>query len=469
MTLDQETCRRALAAHDSRFDGIFFVGVSSTGIYCRPVCPAKTPKPENCTFYGTHAAAEAAGYRPCLRCRPEIAPGRSNVDAVQAWAKAAVRRIEEGALAEQSIAELAEEMGISERHLRRVVQTEFGVSPIALGQTQRLLTAKQLLADTHLSVGEIAFASGFKSLRRFNALFVSRYGFAPSRIRKRTKQVSDTIICDLAYRPPFNWEAMLRFLEGRAATGVEAVIGNAYMRTVQIKNHAGWVAVVPHPSKAALRVRASSVLAPVLPPLLARLKRLFDLAAEPHRIQEALGDLAKDPGLRVPGAFDGYEIAVRAILGQQVSVHAASVIAGKFAMAFGEPAETPYAELTRFSPSPASVALLQPEQIAETGIIRSRANAIVELARAVVAKQVVLRPGADVEATMAGLCALPGIGPWTAEYISMRALAWPDAFPSSDLGIRKALGMVSAGQAEAIAEAWRPWRSYAAMHLWSTL
>lgn len=469
MTLDWETCRRALSAHDGRFDGLFFVGVSSTGIYCRPVCPTKTPKPENCTFYGSAAAAEAAGYRPCLRCRPELAPGRSAVDAVHTWAKAAVRRIEEGALTEQSIAELAREMGISERHLRRVVQSEFGVSPVELAQTQRLLTAKQLLADTTLSMGEIALASGFSSIRRFNALFVSRYGMAPSRVRKRSRKLSDVVTCELGFRPPYNWPAMLGFLEARAAVGVESVTVERYCRTVEIQGRQGWITVELHPRKSALTIGLSASLAPVLPVLLKRVKRLFDLSAEPCRIEEALGSIVRDPGLRLPGAFDGFEIAVRAILGQQVSVQAASVIAGKFATAFGEPFDCPIPQLRQISPSPARIAALTVDQVAEVGIIRSRAHAIIELARALVEKRLDLRPGVDVERTVSALCQIPGIGPWTAEYVAMRALGWPDAFPASDLGLRKALGGASEKEALTTAETWRPWRSYAAIHLWSTL
>jgi AraC family transcriptional regulator of adaptative response / DNA-3-methyladenine glycosylase II len=409
------------------------------------------------------------------------------VDAVNAWARAAVRRIEDGALGEMSLAELALELGISDRHLRRVVQSEYGVSPVELAQTQKLLTAKRLLTDTDLPIGEVALASGFSSVRRFNSLFIERYRLTPSRLRRKGGASGrDSIVCEVSYRPPLDWCGLLEFIAGRASCGVEAVDGTAYMRTVSLKGKTGWIRVTPNlgtrsaglgtdPSttrvvKSTLKVEVSNSLATVLPEVLVRVRRLFDLSAEPCAIAEVLGnELVQDPGIRVPGAFDGFEIAVRAILGQQVSVHAASVIAGKFTQAFGEVIETPYPALNRLTPPASKIAALDPSDVAATGIIASRARAIVALAKAVVDKEVALRPGADAAATMERLCKIPGIGPWTAEYIAMRALSWPDAFPASDLGIRKALDMCTEREALARAEAWRPWRSYAAMHLWRTL
>jgi AraC family transcriptional regulator of adaptative response / DNA-3-methyladenine glycosylase II len=422
---------------------------------------------------------------------------------VNAWARAAVRRIEDGALGEMSLEELARELGISDRHLRRVVQSEYGVSPVELAQTQKLLTAKRLLTDTDLPIGEVALASGFSSIRRFNALFSERYNLTPTKLRKKGAPTGrDSIVCEVGYRPPLDWCGLIEFMAARASCGVEALDGTAYLRTVSIKGKQGWIRVTPGPvdrTKAldvprhVLRVELSTSLAPVLPEVLVRVKRLFDLSAEPCAIAEALGDLCQDPSVRVPGAFDGFEIAVRAILGQQVSVQAATVIAGKFAQAFGEPIETPYPQLSRIFPSAAKVAILDPNDIAATGIINTRARAIVALAQAIVDKEIVLRPGADVEATMERLCKVPGIGPWTAEYVAMRALSWPDAFPATDLGIKKALAKINSSttrphppagtspvsgkesamptekEALAQAEAWRPWRSYAAMHLWRTL
>lgn len=469
MRLDPAVCHAALDAHDPRFDGLFFVGVTSTGIYCRPICPARTPKRENRTFHPSAAAAEAAGFRPCLRCRPETAPGRSSVDAIAAWARAAVRRIEDGALTEQSVPELAEELGISDRHLRRVIQHEFGVSPVELAQTHRLLTAKRLLTDTRLPLGEVALASGFSSVRRFNALFSERYRLTPTHIRKKGKP-EDTVTCELPYRPPLDWKWLIDFVGFRACCGVEARDGDSYLRTVSLKNHKGWIRVGHHPTKNALKVEMSEDLAHVLPEVLTRVKRIFDLHAEPQTIVEALGPLAaENPGLRIPGAFDGFELAVRAILGQQVSVQAACVIAGRFMQAFGEPIETAFPALNKIAPTPARIAQLEPETIAEQGIIKSRAKAIVALAQKVAAKEIVLRPGVDVDATIEKLCQVPGIGPWTAHYVAMRALGYPDAFPHGDVALKKALGASTEKDVLCAGENYRPWRAYAAIHLWHSL
>lgn len=471
MKLNTDTCYQALVSRDSRFDGAFFVGVSSTGIYCRPVCPAKTPLQKNCNFFVSAAAAERAGYRPCLRCRPELAPGNAQVDAVSRLASAAASRIEDGALSEGEMSTLAAELGISERHLRRVVQSEFGVSPVELAQTQRLLLAKRLLTDTNLPITEVAFASGFASLRRFNALFKARYRMNPTDLRKtRSEEVTpETLHCELAYRPPLEWSAMISFLAGRSSCGVEAVQGKRYLRTVRMGKHAGWIAVEPAPNKNALRIELPVTLAPTLLPLLARIKRLFDLSADPEAIAARLGPLAATPGLRVPGAFDGFEMATRAILGQQISVKAAVTLSGRLAQAFGTPIATPFAELTHLAPTPERLAEVDSEEIISLGIVTARAKAIQALAQAVVEGSLRLEPGGNIELTLAHLKELPGIGEWTAQYIAMRALSWPDAFPHTDLGIYKALNEFNPKRVLELAEAWRPWRAYAVMHLWKSL
>ena len=477
MKLDTASCYQALLTHDARFDGAFFVGVSTTRIYCRTVCTAKTPKPDRCTFYPSAATAEAAGYRPCLRCRPELAPGRAQIDAGDRLAGAAAGRIEEGALTEGSVADLARELGVGERHLRRVIAREFGVSPVQLAQTQRLLLAKRLLTDTDLSIGEIAFASGFSSLRRFNALFRERYRLNPTRLRKSRPAgtAPDTLVCEIGYKPPLDWEALLTFLVSRASCGVEAWDEGRYLRTVQIGERRGWLAAAPCPNPLApdrptLRVELSATLAPVLRPVLTRVKRLFDLAADPVVIAAHLGPLAETrPGLRVPGAFDGFEMAVRAILGQQVSVKAASTLAGHFAAAFGDPLETPFVALTHLAPTARRVAGEEPAALIALGILPTRAHSILALARAVTEGRIRLEPGGDVEAAMSKLQALPGIGEWTAQYIALRALGWPDAFPHTDLGIMTALGEKNPKRILEMADRWRPWRSYAAMHLWKSL
>jgi AraC family transcriptional regulator of adaptative response / DNA-3-methyladenine glycosylase II len=475
MLLDSNQCYRALVAHDSRFDGRFFVGVETTGIYCRPVCRARTPHKHNCTFYPSAAAAEAEGFRPCLRCRPELAPGYAVVDANGRLAQSAARLIEDGRLQDASLAELAKNLEVTDRHLRRVFQQEFGVSPVDYAQTQRLLLAKRLLTDTDLSVLDVAMASGFASLRRFNDLFRTRYRMTPGELRRTSpkRAVTSSLTFDLAYRPPYDWDAMLAFLGKRAIAGVEAVDARRYRRTVRVrgaKHASGWIEVSPSPRRSALRVVVSASLASALPAVLARVKNLFDLACHPEEVAQALGPIAQaHPGLRLPGAVDGFEIAVRAILGQQVTVKAATTIAARFAKTFGTPFETPHPGLDTLFPTAAEVATLEPPAIAAQGIIAARARAIVELARALTRARLSLEPTANVEATLAALEALPGIGPWTAQYIAMRALAWPDAFPHPDVAVLKAMKHTQPRPALAASEAWRPWRAYAVLHLWKSL
>ena len=489
MLLDPEQCYRALRTHDARFDGRFFVGVGTTRIYCRPVCSARTPHRHNCRFFPSAAAAEAEGFRPCLRCRPELAPGYAGVDANRRLAQSAAGLIEDGHLADASLADLAGELGVTDRHLRRVFQQEFGVAPVDYAQTQRLLLAKRLLTDSRLPVIDVAMASGFASLRRFNHLFRTRYRMTPGELRRNTagKAPAERLAFDLAFRPPYDWESMLGFLEKRAVTGVEAVAGRSYQRTVQVERNAklgprlrgdddakypvvGWISVTPSPRRAALRITVSASLAGALPMVLSRVKHLFDLACRPDEIALALGPLAeRHPGLRLPGAIDGFETAVRAILGQQVTVKAATRIAGRFVAAFGEPIETPHASLHRLFPRAATIAALAPEEIAAQGVVGVRARAIVALAREVAAGRLRLDPSAEVGPTIAALDALPGVGPWTAQYIAMRALAWPDAFPHPDVAVLKAMKQSKPAEALASAESWRPWRAYAVLHLWKLL
>jgi AraC family transcriptional regulator of adaptative response / DNA-3-methyladenine glycosylase II len=476
MFLDPDQCYRALRTHDARFDGRFFVGVGSTGIYCRPVCTAKTPLARNCSFFPSAAAAEARGFRPCLRCRPELAPGYATVDANRRLAQAAAGLIEDGRLEDASLAELAGTLGVTDRHLRRVFQQEFGVSPVEYAQTQRLLLAKRLLTDTALPVLEVAMASGFASLRRFNDLFRTRYRMAPGQLRKAApaNRPQDRLSFDLAFRPPYDWPAMLAFLGRRAIAGVEAIDGRRYRRSVRLeragKPHSGWIEIAPSTRKSALRVTASASLAGAVPLLLARVKSFLDLACRPDEIASALGPLAAaHPGLRLPGAMDGFEIAVRAILGQQVTVAAATTLAGRFAKAFGEPFDTPHAGVERLFPPASRIAGAAPSEIAALGVISARAKAIVALARAIEAGTLRLDPSAPVEATLAALEGLPGVGPWTAHYVAMRALAWPDAFPHPDVAVLKAMRETKPGRALERAEAWRPWRAYAVLHLWKSL
>jgi AraC family transcriptional regulator of adaptative response / DNA-3-methyladenine glycosylase II len=477
--IDPAAAYHALASHDPRFDGVFFVGVTSTGIYCRPVCPAKTPKLANCRFFESAEAAEKASFRPCLRCRPELAPGNAPVDNAHRIAHLIIHRIDEGLDEGSGLEEIAAQFGISSRQLRRIVQKELGVSPIELVQTRRLLLAKQLLTETKLPVTEIAFASGFSSLRRFNDAFSSQYRMPPTRLRKEAAKhhgeapAGGTSTLQLAYRPPYDWEAILEFLSVRTIRDVEFVTRDSYSRTVRLGASTGWIRVTHAPQKRALMVEFTHSLTSVLPALLGRLRNLFDLTARPdliaaHLMKDDLlkDSLTKNPGLRVPGAFDGFEMAFRAVLGQQITVKAATTIACRFAEAFGEEIATPFPKLTRLSPLAKDVARVSLDDVAKRGIVSARSACIIALAKAFDTKSLQLESGAQPEAAIAELVGLPGIGQWTAHYIAMRALRWPDAFPKEDIVIRNHLGRVSAKRAEEISQAWRPWRSYAVLHLW---
>lgn len=478
MTNDHAALYNALASRDPRFDGVFFVGVTSTGIYCRPICTARTPRASNCRFFESAAAAEKASFRPCLRCRPELAPGRAPVDDAQRIAALVADRIEEGLLDDgSSLEKIAEHFGWSSRQIRRIVRKELGVSPMELVLTRRLLLAKQLLTATGLPMSEIAFASGFSSVRRFNDAFVARYGMPPTRLRKSVGRISaridDTLTLLLGYRPPFDWHGLLGFLAARAMKGVETVDEGVYMRTVRLGGSTGWIRVHEEPEKRALAVELSRALTPALPVVLARLRNLFDLSARPDVIAARLAHdallgpaVSQNPGLRVPGAFDTFELAVRAILGQQITVKGASTLAGRFAAAFGEEIRTPHASLTHLSPRVERVAESNVNEVAGLGIVGSRARTIIALAREVASGRLILEAGADADATIEQLVALPGIGRWTAHYIAMRALRWPDAFPKEDMVLRKRLGDVTAARAEELSQPWRPWRSYATLHLW---
>jgi len=473
----------ALSARDSRFDGLFFVGVTSTGIYCRPICPAKTPHAVNCRFFETPQQAEHAGFRPCLRCRPELAPGSAPIDDGQRIAQLIVRRLEEDNFDEKvGLEQLAAQFELSSRQVRRIVQKELGVAPIQLLLTRRLLLAKQLLTETALSMTEIAFASGFSSVRRFNDAFTRRYEMPPTRLRRKATDTVAAIVAgqtstlQLSYRPPYDWNGILAFLRDRALAGVELVTDGAYARTVRLGTAGGWIRVTPSKKTHALMVELTHTLAPALPALLARIRALFDLDARPDLIakhlrkDERLAEAIKaNPGRRVPGAFDGFELGLRAILGQQVTVNAARTIACRFVAASGDPVVTPFAELNRLTPAAARVAALSVDDIARHGIVSARCRSMIALAQAQQSGSLGLDGGADrrPEDAIARLVALPGVGQWTAHYIAMRALRWPDAFPKEDVAVRNRLGGVSAKEAEALSQPWRPWRSYAVMHLWA--
>ncbi len=474
MNLDSNACYRAVRARDRRFDGHFFVGITSTHIYCRPICTARPAKRDNMRFYSHAAAAEGAGFRPCLRCRPERAPGLAPVDAVSRLVGAAIAGIEEHALSSARVTDLAASLGVSDRHLRRVTEAELGVSPIELAQTQRLLLAKRLLRETSLSQTEIAFASGFGSVRRFNALFKSRYGLSPRAVRGKTID-TDTLNVQLEFRPPLAWDSLLDYLRLRAIPAVEMADATHYRRTVAIGAVKGWIAVSMHKSGSALNLEISPSLTPVIGAVIGRVKHLFDLGAAPDSVGKLLKEdailaptVSRLPGLRVAGAFDGFELAVRTVLGQQVSVKGASTIAGRWASAFGEPIATPYESLNRLSPNAECMAEVATDKIAALGMVGARARCLTGLARAVARRKIVLAFASNVEEQIDSLMSLPGIGHWTANYIAMRALHWPDAFPTGDLVLMRA-AQSNQKQLQQRSEAWRPWRAYAAHYLWQSL
>lgn len=478
MDINPDRCYEALKARDARFDGVFFVGVSTTGIYCRPVCAVRMPGRDRCTFYPNAASAEAAGYRPCLRCRPELAPGAASVDAARRVADRAVSRIEAGALSDAGIEELSAEFGISSRQLRRVVKQEYGVTPVELAQTRRLLLAKQLITDTQLRMIDVAYASGFSSVRRFNHLFQTRYQLNPTALR-RTQQIdskSTFITLKLGYRPPLAWMALAKFLTARSSPNIERLEKNRYLRTIRIDRHRGWIAVFPHERHPLLCVEVSPDLLPALLQLRARLRHLFDLDANPAIIEAHLsGDkylkpiIQKTRGLRIPGTLDGFEVALRAVLGQQISVKAATTIYSRFAEYFGEKIQTPFDGIDRLPPAAEAIANAKLQFIIDRGLTQKRAITVQALARAVADKKLILQPAGNLEETAKTLNAIPGIGPWTAQYIAMRALADPDAFPHSDLALLKAFQLKRPAELLRAAENWQPWRAYAAMHIWNSM
>lgn len=475
----------AFKAKDARFDGRFFVGISSTGIYCRPVCRARQPKPEHCSFYRTAAEAEQAGYRPCLLCRPEHAPGISVTDATANLAHRAARMLEQSCASGPALAELAGQMGCTDRHLRRAFVAEYHVSPVQYRQTCRLLLAKSLLTDTNLSVLDVAMASGFGSLRRFNDVFKQRYRLSPTALRKKMserKRTSSEITLTLGYRPPYRWDEILRFFSGRAIAGVDMVKNGEYLRTVQVatadnKQVTGWVRIGNKPQENALTVTISEHLLPVLPQVLARVRQLFDLHCDPHAVHETLcvmNDIR--PGLcvlgtRLPGCFDAFEMAVRTVLGQQISVKAATTLAARIVAAYGTPIETGIEGLTHIFPTPEAICALEPieQHLGALGVIAARSNTIYALAQALAKGELHLDCCTQPEEEMKKLMAMRGIGSWTAQYIAMRAMAWPDAFLETDAGIKKALPSCTSKELLQMAEQWRPWRSYATINLWNTL
>ena len=486
---ESEASRRALyavfASRDARFDGQVYVGVKSTGIYCRPVCSARLPKFENCLFYRNPAAAEAAGFRPCLICRPEVAPGRAPVDARVSLARRAADLLREECASRDGLPHLAARLGYTDRHLRRVFEQEYHVTPAQYIQTCRLLMAKSLLTDSRLTVSQVARAAGFGSVRRFNQLFRERYRMTPTDLRKRRHAApceEDIVTVRLGYRPPYRFEELLDFFRMRALEGVERVDGSSYARTARIPlpsggEARGWIRVTDDPDRHALVVNMSESLIECVSQVCARIRRQFDLDSDPQAVYEGIRSLddvvpgAAVVGTRVPGCFEAFETACRAVLGQQVTVVAANRFAARIVAAHGTRIDTGREGLELSFPTPGEILALEDAEssFGTLGVIKSRTRAILEIARLMQAGELLLGPGVIVEEQMERLLAVRGIGPWSANYLAMRTLSYPDAFMETDSGVAHALPGLSPRQRATLAERWRPWRSYANVCLWNTL
>ena len=483
MDMDDDACYRAFQMRDARFDGRIFSGVTSTGIYCRPICPARTPKRENMRFYRSAAAAQEAGFRPCLRCRPETSPDLGSWRGTSNTVSRALSLIEAGALDNGDVDTLAERLGVGERQLRRLFQQHVGASPVAVAQTRRVLLAKQLLHETRMPMAEVALAAGFGSVRRFNETFQQLFDRPPAKLRRLggaevAAGEGGAATIRLPYRAPYDWQAMQAFLTARAIPGVEAVRDGRYARTLSVGEARGVVMIEPGDGDY-LKVTLRFPKVEAWPSVIARVRRVFDLAADPAVIEAHLSEdpdlaplVAARPGLRAPGAWDGFELAVRAVLGQQITVQAARVLAGKITCEHGARLEDEAAnalDLTHFFPEPAALALADVETLA---MPRARGRALVGLAAAAAADPELFGMRRSLDEAVAALRALPGIGEWTAQDIAMRALREPDAFPSADIGLMRALESPDGVRPTAVellarAERWRPWRAYAASHLWA--
>ncbi len=479
MDLDHDACYRAVKLRDGRFDGRFFTAVKTTGIYCRPICPARTPHSRNVTFFPTAAAAQEAGFRPCLRCRPETAPDMPAWRGTSNSVSRGLALIELGALDSGSVDQLAERLGLGERQLRRLFRQHLGASPLGVAQTRRILLAKQLIHETHLPMTQIAFASGFGSIRRFNETFLALFGRPPGALRRLggpdIPAAHGEFSVLLRYKPPYDWAAMLGFLQLRAIPGLERVANGIYSRAIVLNGVQGRISVQPaggHALRASIRIAQLALL----PNIIARLRRQFDLAADPLSIAAHLRTdpmlaplLRQRPGLRVPGAWDGFELAVRAVLGQQITVSAAIRLAGRLVAAYGQPLKDSDRYLTHAFPTPQALARAD---LGVLGMPRSRAAALNSVAAAAIANPDLFGANCDLETAIARLRSIRGVGEWTAQYIALRQLREPDAFPAADIGLMRAMvdargRRPTASELLARAEPWRPWRAYAAQHLWA--
>jgi len=483
--LQNEIYERARLARDARFDGQFYVGVSSTGIYCRPICPANAPKRENVSFYPSAAAAGEAGFRPCLRCRPECAPGTPAWSGTSTTVRRGLRLISNGALDDGNIENLADRLGVTSRHLRRLFTKHLGASPLAVAHTQRLQFAKRLIDETTLPMSHVCSAAGYGSIRRFNDAFRKTYGRPPRELRRAGEDSelagrTATLTVRLPYRRPFDWSTLLEFFALRATPGVEAVNGATYSRTITSDDDHGVVRIGPDKRDGYLSLTLHCVNTNALFEIVQTAREVFDLDAPISEIRTTLGKdrtlgkmLRKNPGVRVPGAWDGFEVTIRAILGQQISVKAATTIAGRVTRKYGARLELPGANidggLSHIFPTAKRLARARLQNI---GLVRSRAETIRRVSAAVVNGELQFDIAQDPEQFYEALKSIKGVGDWTAQYVAMRALKNPDAFPGSDLGLIKAIAYpdrVTPQELIMQAEDWRPWRAYAAMLLWGSL
>jgi AraC family transcriptional regulator, regulatory protein of adaptative response / DNA-3-methyladenine glycosylase II len=474
MELDLHLCSRARLARDPRFDGKFFIAVLTTRVYCRPICPARTSKEENVRYFPTAAAAAEAGYRPCLRCRPESSAGTRAWPGTSNTIARALRLIGESGL-EDGVEGLAEHLGIGSRHLRRLFLKHLGATPSAVAQTRRLHFAKKLIDETSLPMTQIAVAAGFGCVRRFNAAIREMYHRTPTQIRQLVRQAAqpeNQYLFRLRYRPPFDWNAMLAFLAPRATPGVEGVEDGYYRRSISLKGNYGFFEASLDETSYSLAVRVQFPDPGALFFITERIRAMFDLNADwPVIVQNLRADavlrerIDAHPGLRVAGCWNGFELATRAILGQQITVKGATELAGRLVRAFGNRIAGAN-NLTHLFPSPETLA---GADVASIGLPKARAETIRALARAVAEGRISFERIADTDAFLEAFMQIPGVGRWTAQYVAMRALGEPDAFPSGDIGLMRALGLTSARELELRAEEWRPWRAYAAMYLWSRI
>ncbi|MBF0278686.1 MAG: DNA-3-methyladenine glycosylase 2 family protein [SAR324 cluster bacterium] len=478
MLLDAKICESARQTRDARFDGHFFIGVTTTGVYCRPICPVRIPKAKNVQFYPSAAAAAEAGFRPCLRCRPESSPGTPAWNGTSVTVSRALKLIASGALNEGNVEELSETLGIGSRHLLRLFHKHLGASPLAVAQTQRLHFAKKLIDETDLPMTEIGFASGFNSVRRFNDAFQKTYGRTPSKLRK-TKSgengKSNRIHLQLRFRPPFDWKSLLNFLGTRAIPGIEVVDASCYRRTIEMEGEKGDFELRFYEEKNYLDLEIRFPDSKALFKIVERIRRLVDLGADTMEISNHLSKdqflaplLESFPGIRVPGAWDGFEIAVRAVLGQQITVKAATTLAGRLAKAYGEKWQsTDQDHLTLFFPT---ADVLSRADLTEIGLTKSRSQTIREMATAVCEGKLCFDGTVEFKTFVRQIKEIRGIGDWTAQYIGLRALGEPDAFPSTDLGLLKAGASgdekISPKELMERSLPWRPWRAYATMYLW---